>query len=390
MQKPAADTAHRSGNIRRPDRIALLIGNSSYPAYRLDTCIHDVEVLRHVLESLRFDVVVVKNAKKAEFDMAIAHFGERIDAAVPAVLSFFYFAGHGIQHASINYLLPIDAMDIRTPHYLPARAVRVDDVVTQLVNSKCQEHVIVLDACRHNPLPSMRGVHRNVTQGLAELHAPPPGTLIAFSTAAGAVTDEGAGVTKEDLRPNSPYLQVLAGELLQARASDTFVDVFHEVSKQVPRRTERAQTPALSFQGHLETMLRPWEAADADAPSKASGDAPSRASGDFVRVMVGAGGHRDEPQAKIPGLGLHDWFRDFDRGPEMVIVPSGSFLMGGGGATPEHQVTIEEPFAVSRFAITVAQFELFARNSGYPVTGVFTKEVPLGIGAAIRTPCFRL
>jgi formylglycine-generating enzyme required for sulfatase activity len=60
-----------------------------------------------------------------------------------------------------------------------------------------------------------------------------------------------------------------------------------------------------------------------------------------------------------PGAGKIEWFKDFDAGPEMVVVPAGRFLMGTpaevegfDGEKPQHEVIIAKPFAVGRYAVT--------------------------------------
>jgi formylglycine-generating enzyme required for sulfatase activity len=64
-----------------------------------------------------------------------------------------------------------------------------------------------------------------------------------------------------------------------------------------------------------------------------------------------------------PGSG--ESFKDCENCPEMVIAPSGSFIMGspknepGHGfirEVPQHRVTIPRPFAVGRFAVTFAEW----------------------------------
>lgn len=72
-----------------------------------------------------------------------------------------------------------------------------------------------------------------------------------------------------------------------------------------------------------------------------------------------------------PGLA----FRDCEKCPEMVLVPSGEFLMGSpsseakpdDGESPQHSVKFERSFAVGKYEVTVAQFEAFARGTGYRV-----------------------
>jgi len=63
--------------------------------------------------------------------------------------------------------------------------------------------------------------------------------------------------------------------------------------------------------------------------------------------------------------------------PEMVIVPAGAFLIGspedepgrGKDEGPRRQITIPRPIAVSRFEITLGEYDAFLRESGHPVQG---------------------
>lgn len=70
-------------------------------------------------------------------------------------------------------------------------------------------------------------------------------------------------------------------------------------------------------------------------------------------------------------------FRDGTGLPEMVVVPAGGFLMGSppdeplrgpdDSEDPLHPVRFDAPFAIGRFAVTVAQFEAFVTATGHPV-----------------------
>ncbi|MCL2713871.1 MAG: formylglycine-generating enzyme family protein [Alphaproteobacteria bacterium] len=68
-----------------------------------------------------------------------------------------------------------------------------------------------------------------------------------------------------------------------------------------------------------------------------------------------------------------DSFRECDPGcPEMVVVPAGSFTMGSPAGEedrnedegPEHRVTIAQPFAVGRFAVTFEEWDACAADGG--------------------------
>ena len=79
----------------------------------------------------------------------------------------------------------------------------------------------------------------------------------------------------------------------------------------------------------------------------------------------------------LPGNGKAEWFKDHEMGPEMVVVPAGSFVMGSpetepdrlGSESPQHSVTIARPFSVGRHAVTRGQFAAFINNSGYKTEG---------------------
>lgn len=70
-------------------------------------------------------------------------------------------------------------------------------------------------------------------------------------------------------------------------------------------------------------------------------------------------------------------FRDCDRCPEMVALPSGSFEMGSPDGEngrendegPQRTVTIRAPFALGKYEVTRAQFEHFVSEEGYQATG---------------------
>ena len=77
-----------------------------------------------------------------------------------------------------------------------------------------------------------------------------------------------------------------------------------------------------------------------------------------------------------PGESLTDALGSGGRGPEMVVVPDGSFLMGcvsgrdcQARELPVREVEIERAFALSRLEVTRAEFARFAEATGYLATG---------------------
>ncbi|WP_049721580.1 bifunctional serine/threonine-protein kinase/formylglycine-generating enzyme family protein [Gilvimarinus polysaccharolyticus] len=59
------------------------------------------------------------------------------------------------------------------------------------------------------------------------------------------------------------------------------------------------------------------------------------------------------------------------KGPAMVVIPAGSFAMGGpdANASPVHNIYIKKRFAVSQHEITFDEYELFAKQKGMPLPG---------------------
>ena len=119
-------------------------------------------------------------------------------AARDADVALFYYSGHAMQYAGINYLLPIDAKltdeaDLRLLE-------RVDDIMIDLQRAK-NLRILVLDSCRDNPLAEelkrSNGTTRamSVSRGLAKIDNP-EGLIVAYATQAGRTAEDGTGLPK--------------------------------------------------------------------------------------------------------------------------------------------------------------------------------------------------
>jgi formylglycine-generating enzyme required for sulfatase activity len=96
-----------------------------------------------------------------------------------------------------------------------------------------------------------------------------------------------------------------------------------------------------------------------------------------VALMVRGANERDEKRFFTPGEGKTESFQDCidndctTKGPEMVVVPAGSFMMGANSdqhgraeEDPQHNVTINRPFAVGKFAVTFAEWDTCVADGG--------------------------
>ncbi|MDE2977987.1 MAG: formylglycine-generating enzyme family protein [Acidobacteriota bacterium] len=77
------------------------------------------------------------------------------------------------------------------------------------------------------------------------------------------------------------------------------------------------------------------------------------------------------PPSRQPGDTFRDSLRSGGSGPELVVIPAGSFRMGcvsgvdcRGDETPVHEVTIPRPFAVSKYEVTFAEWDACVSAGG--------------------------
>ena len=208
-------------------RLALVIGNAAYKNSPLKNPANDARVMAEALKSRGFDVLRYENVGQKEMKKAVIEFGRRLQEA--GGVGLFYFAGHGMQVAGRNFMVPIDA-EIRSEAEVEAESVEVGSVLSRMETAKNRLNIVVLDACRDNPFGrSFRGASR----GLASIDAP-AGTLIAYATAPGRVAADGDGA-------NGPY----GAELARAMAVPglKIEDVFKRVRVAVQQQTRGDQVP---------------------------------------------------------------------------------------------------------------------------------------------------
>src|SRR5258708_2666480 len=88
-------------------RLALVIGNSTYPFAPLRNSINDAKDFAAALKDSGFDVTVLENASLRDTRNALRDFGDRLKQQ--GGVGLFYYAGHGMQVKGRNYLIPVAA-----------------------------------------------------------------------------------------------------------------------------------------------------------------------------------------------------------------------------------------------------------------------------------------
>jgi formylglycine-generating enzyme required for sulfatase activity len=185
-------------------RIALVVGNSAYRnAEELPNPRNDARAVGEALERVGFDVEIQLDLSQPALQDALREFGYQAESADVAVV---FYAGHGIQVANENYLLPVDAM-LRRERDLIYEALPLSLVMGEVAQAR-KLGLVIVDACRDNPLAerlrqSLGPIRsRLVGTGLARVDNVPSDTMIAFSTRPGDVAVDGSG-------GHSPYTEAL-------------------------------------------------------------------------------------------------------------------------------------------------------------------------------------
>ena len=283
-------------------RVALVIGNSKYENMgTLKNPVNDARAISKSLALFGFQVTTKFDRDKFEIESDL---DEVTKGLRPGDAVFFFFAGHGLQIDNTNYLVPVGAKISREFH-IKQRCVSLGYALAAMEDSDASLKVVMLDACRDNPF---RSFTRSQTTGLAAVEAP-EGTIVAFSTAPGAVANDGAG-------NNSPFTKHLVGTLAKSPENGIEItDMFRSVARAV--KDETGQRAYLNSDASMDPfLLRPVSLAKAsrtEAPKKPSAEmisvaAPSPVNSDVAKAPTSTDDIKKRPRKLTSPQG---WLADF-------------------------------------------------------------------------------
>jgi|GEM_PF-6891037 uncharacterized caspase-like protein len=220
-----------SGQVGGP-RYALVIGNADYAYFgKLANPTSDATDIAAALEGLGFSVRLLTDASRKQMNQSLNDFRDQL-ASDSSSAGFFWYAGHGIQSKGENYLLPVGA-SINREADLEDEAVSTHKIMSLLDDARNRVNVVVLDACRNNPIPSMG---RSGMRGLTVVSSAPAESIIMYSTGAGQVAQDGDG------KRNSPFAQAFLKYIAQG---GDITATIKAVTAETKRLTNGAQIPYL-------------------------------------------------------------------------------------------------------------------------------------------------
>ncbi|MEM1429711.1 MAG: caspase family protein [Pseudomonadota bacterium] len=257
-----------------PERnIALIVGNGDYEVLAdLPNAPRDAVLVTEYFQSLGYETVSLENADFRTLSTAISDVAGRTDEDSTVV---FYFAGHGLQVGTGNFLLPSDSR-IDGLHDLPFAALSLSHLMSVL-STRAKHALFILDSCRDNPflnemvVDSLDNSAKPVESGFF-FQRSPIDTFTAFSTSPGELALDGPE------GGNSPFTSALVSNA-RANPGADITTLMARTRRDVHMATRGLQLPwessSLTTAVALDDVPRPIQVAGAplvpSAPS--AGDA---------------------------------------------------------------------------------------------------------------------
>jgi tetratricopeptide (TPR) repeat protein len=206
-------------------RLGFSVGNRVYLKFstplnpkqgQLESPVHDAQLMRDILQKLRFEVTERENLTHDQYNAEYATFLTKIQ---PGDTVLIYFSGHGATIMGYNLFLPTD-----TPLLDPAISasellsigIRQDNLVRQAQEKGAKLVIVVSDACRNDPFaPAKQITIATATKALPKerdtLLKPTPvgGALMIYAAGQGQTALDGASADE-----NSLFTKYLMPQLL--------------------------------------------------------------------------------------------------------------------------------------------------------------------------------
>jgi len=252
-----------SGAAVAAKRVALVIGTDRYATLpSLNNAATDARGMAKKLKRFGFDVILKLNASQRAIGRALDDFENRLRQAEVGLV---FYAGHGIQARGKNWLIPADAT-VETEADLRYEGISAGDFLGAMERAGSQLNIVILDACRDNPLPKRT---RSAARGLTVPVIPSglKGTAIVYSASPGETAEDG---------PKGSH-GVFTGELLKVldRPGLKLEDVFKETARRVSSRTNGRQKPwinsSVTGDFYFKTASRPQAKRRPTTPPSTSG-----------------------------------------------------------------------------------------------------------------------
>jgi hypothetical protein len=211
------------------NRKALVIGNDAYRHVEpLKTAREDARAIADNLKKVGFTVTLRTDLAEREMKAAIRNFAEKIDGGDEVA---FFFAGHGVEIGSTNYLIPVDITG-ESPKQIRDEAIDLKRILDDVHERRAKLTLAIIDACRDNPFKSKWGTRTlgADSRGLAPT-TPATGQMIIYSAGVGQKALDNLGV--RDASKNGVFTRVFIEQM--QRPSVSINDIVRATRAEVVR-----------------------------------------------------------------------------------------------------------------------------------------------------------
>ncbi|MGA0598670.1 caspase family protein [Enterovirga sp. CN4-39] len=239
-------------------RVAIVVGESEYLTLAsLPNARRDAAVMANAFAEMGFDVVKLgEDLTKSDLRRlpeVVAELASDSDVAL------VFYAGHAVETAGANYLLPVDAVP-ESDRHLSDDALALGEIVTAAAKAR-RGSLVIVDACRDDPFVEAREVARSRGVGSSKAMSAPkrlhtglaatpviPNTVVFHSTQPGRAALDGDGV-------DSPFVRALLSTL--GTPGQPLETVVRETTTRVSSQTQGQQVPALYGSPPMIALLPP-------------------------------------------------------------------------------------------------------------------------------------
>lgn len=430
----AVERDHEAASNTETRRIALLIGNSDYAGDPLRNPAHDVRAMSRLLAAQGFEVMHYEDLTSQQMKAALDSFNRRLRAGG---IGLFYFSGHGFQLADHTLLAPVDT-EINVPASLLANSIDLHSVLASMSAPRPgKRNLVILDTCLNNPFRGAAAGMPKLPEQTLIAYATSPGGFAADGALHGVYTAEllrslavpGSDVnnvfahvassveqlTNHEQTPRmsstlsgttvlaqrhmqpSPNPQGNAVVALRSRAilpkdsAEQYELAFWDSIKDSDHAADYEAYLQAYPNGRFAALARARiERLRAAAPKSATPAAPATKQPEQARPKppkMKKAPQEQPPQAQpapatpAPGANAKTAeIIDCPGCPALISVPGGVFTMGSNTSDPSekpaHKVSIDAPFAIGKYEITLAQWNACVEAGGCPAPGAAAKGAP--------------
>ena len=220
-------------------RLALLIGNDAYQHIsKLEKAGNDAVAMARELKAAGFEVELLRDVNYRNMTKSIEAFTARINGGDQVLV---FYAGHGVQIKSGNYLLPID-LEKGSESEIERFSYSLDDLTAKLAEAKASFSLVIIDACRNNPI-KVAGRSVGASRGLSAVE-PPKGQMVVFSASRGQEALD--KLNDKDTSPNGVFTRELIARMKTPgiKIQDLMVEV-QDAVEGLARSVDHDQRPAM-------------------------------------------------------------------------------------------------------------------------------------------------